>query len=114
MGRASIVLRCPNTWYVTASHLPMTKNVLKLTAMAITHVRNAVKTTAGVYSNSNGVPPVNALSRGTATDDGRRSVRSDDVGAELKGVRSGVVRRRDVCVGIVSEGPWAERDAAGK
>jgi len=27
----------------------------------------------------------------------------------LKGVRSGVERCRGVCVGIVSEGPWAER-----
>jgi hypothetical protein len=27
---------------------------------------------------------------------------------EFKGVRSGVVRRRGVCVGIESEGPWAE------
>ena len=37
-------------------------------------------------------------------------IRSDDVGVELKGVRSGVERRRGVCVGIESEGPWAERN----
>jgi hypothetical protein len=28
----------------------------------------------------------------------------------LKGVRGGVERRRRRVVGIVSEGPWAERD----
>ena len=28
----------------------------------------------------------------------------------MKGVRSGVERRRGVCVGIESEGPWAERN----
>jgi hypothetical protein len=40
-----------------------------------------------------------------------RSVRAN-VGVELKGVRSGVERRRGVS-GIESEG-WAERDAAGE
>jgi hypothetical protein len=39
-----------------------------------------------------------------------RSIQAD-VGVELKGVRSGVERRRGVCVGIESEEPWAERDA---
>ena len=29
---------------------------------------------------------------------------------ELKGVRGGVERRRGVCVGIETEGPWAERN----
>ena len=32
-----------------------------------------------------------------------------NVGVEFKGVRSGVERRRARCVGIESEGPWAER-----
>jgi hypothetical protein len=35
--------------------------------------------------------------------------KSCNVGVELKGVRSGVERRRGVCVGIESEA-WAERD----
>jgi len=39
------VLRCPRTWYVTASHLPMTRNVEKFTATAITHVAAATTTT---------------------------------------------------------------------
>jgi hypothetical protein len=34
-----------------------------------------------------------------------------NVGVELKGVRSGVERRRGVSVGIETEGPWAERNA---
>jgi hypothetical protein len=33
----------------------------------------------------------------------------NDVGVELKGVRSGVERPSSRCVGIESEGPWAER-----
>ena len=34
-----------------------------------------------------------------------------NVGAEFKGVRSGVERPSSRCVGIESEGPWAERIA---
>ena len=43
----------------------------------------------------------------------RSEVRSANVGVELKGVRSGVERRRGVCVGIESEG-WAERNDGKK
>jgi hypothetical protein len=40
---------------------------------------------------------------------GRGSImRSDDIGAESKGVRSEVERHRGFCVGIGSERPWAE------
>ena len=46
----SMVFRCPSTWYVTASHFPMTRNVEKFTATAMAHVSAATKTTGALYS----------------------------------------------------------------
>jgi hypothetical protein len=66
--------------------------------------KNSSPTTWNVPAASESTRPF------TDAAEGRGSTRAN-VGVELKGVRSGVERRRGVCVGIESEGPWAERNA---
>eukprot|EP00982_Pelagococcus_subviridis_P004365 29142-Pelagococcus_subviridis.AAC.3 len=61
--------------------------------------------------HGHGEPAAAHLGAQDDADEGRSVRASDDIGVEFKGVRSGVERRRGVCVGIVSEGPWAERCA---
>jgi hypothetical protein len=47
-AKTKTVFKCPKTWYVTASHLPITRNVEKFTSTAMTQVKYATNTIAVV------------------------------------------------------------------